>query len=73
MTYPAQKETLTWRKLHGFKSILAWQRGDDLAALIHGATKFGAGNYRLVDQTLEPFRPFRDLWTNTWTVSLLTL
>jgi four helix bundle protein len=51
VTYLAQKETLTWRKLHGFKNLLAWQRGDDLAALVHGTTaKFGAGNYRLVDQ-----------------------
>ena len=51
MTYLAQKETLTWRKLHGFKNLLAWQRGDDLVALVHGTTaKFGAGNYRLVDQ-----------------------
>lgn len=51
MTYLAQQDTLTWRKLHGFKNILAWQRGDDLAALVYEATaKFGAGNYRLVDQ-----------------------
>jgi four helix bundle protein len=51
MTYLAQKDTLTWRKLHGFKNLLAWQRADDLAALVHGTTaKFGAGNYRLVDQ-----------------------
>lgn len=33
MTSIPQKETLTWRKLHGFKNILAWQRADDLAAL----------------------------------------
>ena len=51
MTYLAQKDTLTWRKLHGFKNILAWQRADDLAALVYEATaRFGAGNYRLVDQ-----------------------
>jgi four helix bundle protein len=51
MTYLAQKDTQTWRKLHGFKNILAWQRADDLAALIHeAAAEFGAGNYRLMDQ-----------------------
>jgi four helix bundle protein len=51
MTSIPQKETQTWRKLHGFKNILAWQRADDLAALIYEATaRFGAGNYRLVDQ-----------------------
>lgn len=51
MTYLAQKDTQTWRKLHGFKNILAWQRADDLAALVYEATaRFGAGNYRLVDQ-----------------------
>ena len=46
-----QKATLTWKKLHGFKNLLVWQRADDLAYLVHKATaRFGPGNYQLVDQ-----------------------
>ena len=44
-------DTLTFQKLHGFKNIIAWQKGSDLAYLINKAvSKFGPGYYRLADQ-----------------------
>ena len=51
MSIADQKATITWKKLHGFKNVLAWQRADDLACLIHVATgKFGYADSRLVSQ-----------------------
>jgi len=46
-----QRSTLIWDKLRGFKNILAWQRSDELAGLVHEATaEFGYQDRRLVDQ-----------------------
>ncbi len=43
--------TQTWRKLYGYKNIIAWQKADDLATMIHALAKnWGAGYYRLADQ-----------------------
>ncbi len=43
--------TQTFRKLYGYKNIIAWQKADDLAAMIHSLSKsWGAGYYRLSDQ-----------------------
>ena len=43
--------TQTYRKLYGYKKIIAWQKTDDLAWMIHERTvRFGPGYYRLSDQ-----------------------
>jgi len=43
--------TLTFRKLHGFKNIIAWQKASDLSHLINKVvSKFGPGYYKLADQ-----------------------
>lgn len=43
--------TQTFRKLYGYKNIIAWQKANDLAALVHALTRtWGAGYYRLSDQ-----------------------
>jgi four helix bundle protein len=43
--------TRTYRKLYGYKKIIAWQKADDLAWMVHERTaRFGAGYYRLKDQ-----------------------
>jgi len=43
--------TQTYRKLYGYKKIIAWQKADDLACMIHDlTTRFGPGYYRLADQ-----------------------
>jgi len=41
----------TYRKLYGYKRIIAWQKADDLAWMVHDLTmRFGPGYYRLADQ-----------------------
>ena len=43
--------TKTFAKLGGFRNLLAWQRADDLADIVHRVTAcFGPGYYRLSDQ-----------------------
>jgi len=43
--------TQTCRKLYGYKKIIAWQKADDLAWMVHDLTvRFGPGYYRLADQ-----------------------
>jgi len=45
------QNTLTFRKLPGFKNIIAWQKASELARLIDAAvSKFGPGYYKLADQ-----------------------
>ncbi len=44
-------KTKTFPKLGGFRNLLAWQRADDLANVVHRVTgRFGPGYYRLSDQ-----------------------
>ena len=44
-------KTQTFQKLYGFKKLIAWQKADDLAAMVYEITRgFGAGYYRLLDQ-----------------------
>ena len=44
-------KTQTYRKLYGYKKLLAWQKTDDLAAKVHSITAaWGPGHYRLADQ-----------------------
>lgn len=44
-------KTQTFQKLYGFKKLIAWQKADDLAAMVYELTRgFGAGHYRLLDQ-----------------------
>ena len=43
--------TRTFAKLGGYRNLLAWQRADDLAEVIHRVTgRLGPGHYRLSDQ-----------------------
>lgn len=43
--------TRTYRKLYGYKKLIAWQKADDLAAMVHAvSTTWERGYYRLVDQ-----------------------
>lgn len=43
--------TQTFQKLYGYKKIIAWQKADDLSAMIHTYSRnWGAGYYRLADQ-----------------------
>ena len=43
--------TRTFGELGGFRNLLAWQRADDLADLVHRITgRLGPGYYRLSDQ-----------------------
>ena len=43
--------TKTFGKLGGFRNLLAWQRADDLADLVHRVTgRLGPGYYRLSNQ-----------------------
>jgi len=43
--------TRTYRKLYGYKKLIAWQKADDLAATVHTLTiNWGPGYYRLADQ-----------------------
>ncbi len=43
--------TRTFRKLYGYRKLIAWQKADDLAAMLHDATRdWGSGYYRLADQ-----------------------
>jgi hypothetical protein len=43
--------TKTFGKLGGFRNLLAWQRADDLADIVHRVTaRLGPGHYRLSDQ-----------------------
>lgn len=42
---------VTYRKLHGYKKLIVWQKASDLGTLMHEATQeFGPGYYRLSDQ-----------------------
>lgn len=52
MPRPYQGDTTnTYRKLYGYKKLIAWQKADDLAAMVHDLTlRFGPGYYRLSDQ-----------------------
>jgi four helix bundle protein len=44
-------KTKTFQKLYGYKKIIARQKADDLAAMIHELTlRWGPGYYRLSDQ-----------------------
>ncbi len=43
--------TQTYRRLYGYKAVIAWQKADDLAARVHDVTiGFGPGYWRLSDQ-----------------------
>jgi four helix bundle protein len=43
--------TETYRKLYGFKKLIAWQKADDLAATVHEITAgWGSGYLRLAEQ-----------------------
>jgi len=43
--------TRTYRKLYGYKNLIAWQKADDLAAQVHEVTvHWEPGYYRLSDQ-----------------------
>jgi len=43
--------TQTYQKLYGYKKLIAWQKADDLALMIHTLTiQWGPGYYRLADQ-----------------------
>jgi hypothetical protein len=43
--------TRTYRKLYGYKNLIAWQKADDLAAQVHDLTLGWAHGYqRLSDQ-----------------------
>jgi four helix bundle protein len=45
--------TRTWRKLYGYKNLLAWQAADDLAAYVHDiVTGFEPRYYKLTNQML---------------------
>ena len=45
------ERTKTFAQLGGFRNLLAWQRGDDLADVVHRVTgRAGPGHYRLSDQ-----------------------
>jgi four helix bundle protein len=45
--------TQTYRKLHGYKNLVAWQAADDLTAYVHDiAVRFERRYYRLTNQML---------------------
>ena len=47
------RNTRTFVKLPGYKDLVVWQKGSDLADLIYAAVgTFGPGHYRLKDQML---------------------
>lgn len=47
------QSTRTWRKLYGYKNLLAWQAADELAAFVHRiVTRFEARYYKLSNQML---------------------
>ena len=46
--------TKVYRKLYGYKNLLAWQAADDLAAFVHSlVSRFGPRYFRLADQVLS--------------------
>jgi hypothetical protein len=45
--------TKTYRKLYGYKNLLAWQAADELAAYVHDlVTRFEPRYYKLTNQML---------------------
>ena len=45
--------TRTYRKLYGYKNLLAWQAADELAAYVHDiVTRFGPRYFKLANQML---------------------
>jgi four helix bundle protein len=45
--------TQIYRKLHGYKNLLAWQAADELAAFVHNlAIRFGPPYFKLANQML---------------------
>lgn len=47
-------KTLTYRKLYGYKKLIAWQAADDLAAYVHQfVVRLGPRYYRLAGQMLD--------------------
>ncbi len=46
-------QTQTYRKLYGYKNLLAWQATDELAARVHKlTTRFHSRYYKLANQML---------------------